>query len=256
MSAHRYWDAVLEEWVGRREGDLWRLYCDGLNASLLGDWIEGPPPRRALKTDLFEEAVGEGLVPLLQRLGAEVTGIDVSEVALDAAAARYPALAVARADVRALPFDDAAFDLVVSTSTLDHFDSLADVARALGELRRVLTADGTLVLTLDNRANPVVALRGVLPFALLHRLGILPYRPGATCGPRRLTELLGEAGFEVERTRAVMHCPRALAVLAARSVPPARGGAFLRLLARFETLDRLPSRWLSAYYVAVRARRA
>lgn len=48
------------------------------------------------------------------------------------------------ADVQALPFRDAVFDAVKATELLEH---VPDVARALGECRRVLRPGGHLVIT-------------------------------------------------------------------------------------------------------------
>ena len=83
------------------------------------------------------------------------------------------------------------------TSTLDHFRSHSEIVTSLRELLRVLRPGGQLLLTLDNPANPLVGLRNALPFGLLHRLRIVPYYVGATCGPRGLRRLLPQVGFEV-----------------------------------------------------------
>jgi SAM-dependent methyltransferase len=158
------------------------------------------------------------------------------------------------ADTRALPFDDGAFDVVLSNSTLDHFESLADMRAALAELRRVLEPGGRLVLTLDNGANPLVLLRNALPEALLSRLRLVPYPIGVTCGPRHLRGVLREAGFEVEASRGVMHCPRVLARAASALAPRASRGLLKGAMA-FEGLGRLPTRYLTAQFVAAAARR-
>jgi ubiquinone/menaquinone biosynthesis C-methylase UbiE len=105
-----------------------------------------------------------------------------------------------RADVRRLPFADATFDAVVSLSTLDHFDLHTDIETSLAELVRVLRPGGTLILTLDNLANPIIALRAVLPFRLLQAAGVVPYEIGRTCGPRRLGRFVTRAGLEVVET--------------------------------------------------------
>lgn len=232
---------------------LWRRHSDAVNARLL----PSGPFRRVLKTDLFEEAVGEGLVPLLARVAHEVHAVDTSPETVAAASARCDgSLHAAGADVRRLPYPAAHFDAVVSTSTLDHFRSFDDVRIALRELHRVLRPGGTLVLTLDNLANPVVRLRNALPYRLLRRLGLVPYFVGATCGPRRLRSELRGAGFEIEDQRTVLHCPRAPAILmASRLVGRPAGERFLRALMAMERLGRLPTRDLTGYYVAVRARR-
>jgi len=134
----------------------------------------------------------------------------------------------------------------VSNSTLDHFPALAEVETAVRELHRVLAPGGLLVLTLDNPWNPLVALRNALPFGPLARIGLVPYYVGATCGPRRLRRLLGEAGFLVEELGAVLHVPR----VAARALRPP-----LRLLVAAERLGRWPTRYLTGQFVAARARR-
>ena len=59
------------------------------------------------------------------------------------------------------------FDLVVSTSTLDHFGHASDIGDALAELNRVLRKGGELVITMDNTGNPVIALRRIIQAPLL-----------------------------------------------------------------------------------------
>jgi SAM-dependent methyltransferase len=234
---------------------LWRAHSDAVNARLLRRWLP-ERSRRALKTDLFDEAVTDGLYPAIAERAERVTGIDVSEATVRSAGARHPGLRVLQADVRRLPFGDAEFNTVVSTSTLDHFPTHEDLLAGVRELHRVLEPGGRLVITLDNRANPVVALRNALPYGLLHRVGLVPYYVGATLGPRGLRRALVEAGFDVLELRAIMHCPRVAAVLAARLVHR-RGEraqrAFLRSLLAWEPLGRLPTSRFSGYFIAARA---
>ena len=139
-----------------------------------------------LKTDLFDEAVGRGLYPELAARAHQVIGIDVSAGVVRAAARRYPALDARVADVLALPFGENTFDAIVSNSTLDHFDSHAELSASVRELARTLRPGGRLIITLDNRLNPIVALRTSVLFGTLHRLRIVPYFVGATHGPRGL----------------------------------------------------------------------
>ena len=223
-------------------------------------WWPARRVERALKTDLFDEAVGEGLYALLASRARCVIGIDIAEATLRAARTRLSGQPVLGADVRQLPFADGVFDVVVSNSTLDHFETEAELAASLGELRRVLRPGGELLLTLDNPLNPLVALRNALPFALLHGLGLTPYRVGVTCDPRRLRQLLEHAGFAAGEFAAVLHCPRVWAVKRAATVQVCGDAAgeqrFLRGLMKWERLGRWSTRWLTGYFVAVKAIRA
>jgi SAM-dependent methyltransferase len=246
VDAARAWDGVLVGWRTGSGTAALRAYSDAVNSALVREWLPDAHGLRILKTDLFDEAVAPGIFPELRARGASVVGVDVSPAVVAAARERYPELDARTADVRALDLADASFDVVVSNSTLDHFDSLDEVADALAELRRVLAPGGLLLVTLDNGANPLVALRNAAPARLLRGVGLVPYPTGATCGPRRLRRLLSEAGFTVETTRAVMHFPRVLLRLAPRLL-----GAALRL----EPVRATRTGSLTGQFVAARARR-
>jgi SAM-dependent methyltransferase len=236
------WDAVVLGWRETRATALLRAYSDAANRRLLERWL---PARagRVLKTDVFDEAVAEGLAPFLAARAEALVAIDASPAAVEAAQRRHPELYARVADVRSLPFEDGSFDVVVSTSTLDHFAARADIGTALRELHRVLAPGGLAVVTLDNPWNPLVALRNALP---AQPRALVPYYVGATLGPRALGAALTTAGFAVEELTAVVHVPR----LAARAFKPP-----LRLLLAAERLERWPTRFLTGQFVAARARR-
>ena len=255
-----YWDSVGADWQRRRPHRLWREFTDRQQIGLLQRWTGGWIGERRrpdlLKTDLFDEVASEGIVPWLLASGAHVTGIDVSPAIVEDAIARNPGLGAVVADVRSLPFAAASFDVVFSGSTLDHFESAADIQTALGELRRVLRPGGTLILTLDNPANPIIWLRNGPLLGLLRRIGIVPYQVGATLGPRSLERAVQAAGFTVLETTAVMHCPRAIAVAVAGPMERLSRSwqeSFLRHLQAWERLERWPTRWFTGHYVAVHA---
>lgn len=236
-----------------REPRLWRIHSDTTNAAFLRDAIDGRRFRRALKTDLFDEATTGGVVPVMRAAADSVVGVDLSRDVVEAARARDPGLEAHVADVRGLPFADDEFDLVVSLSTLDHLANVGEIGAAIRELTRVLAPGGTLALTVDNRANPVVALRNMLPGAALRRTGLVAYEVGPTVGPRRLEQLVRAAGARPRRRAALMHCPRLPAVALARRLegaPDARA-RFLRGARRFDALDRLPTRYVTGYFAAI-----
>lgn len=239
-----------------RRGGLWRAHCDLLNTRLVERWLGARPRARVLKTDLYDEAMGRGLYGVLAARASTVVGIDVAARVAGQAARRHPGLAPIRADVRALPFADASFDAVVSISTLDHFATAAEIERSIGEIRRVLARAGVLLVTLDNRTNPMVALRNRLPSGWLRRTGLVPYPVGATLTARELRACLERHGFGVVEETALMHCPRALSVRRAKRLDhaPARvRERFARRLLAWERLGAWPTRYLSGAFAAVLA---
>jgi hypothetical protein len=72
---------------------------------------------------------------------------------------------------------------------------------------RVLEPGGRLLLTLDNVAHPLILLRNGPLQGLVLRLGVVPYRMGATLGPSQLRRAVEAAGLEVTELSAVSHAP-------------------------------------------------
>jgi SAM-dependent methyltransferase len=215
-------------------------------------WVE-----HLLKTDVFDEAVSTGLLPYLKGRAGMVTGMDVSNRVAHAVRKRCPGVELAVADVRVLPFRDGSFDCIVSNSTLDHLASQQEIRHGISGLADKLKSGGTLILTMDNLSNPVVWIRNALPFNWLHRLRLVPYCIGATCGPGKLVAYVRQSGLRVREVRAILHCPRVLAVGAAgllsRRVGPESQDRFLRFLMSFEVVARWPTRFVTGYFVAVLA---
>jgi SAM-dependent methyltransferase len=256
-SPSKAWDGHVHEWLEKNRQKLWRQHSDAVNAALVDRWLPAQPLERVLKTDLFDEAVADGLYQLLARRARYVEAIDVSPVVLSLASRKYPAMHTFAADVRNLSCESDSIDAVVSLSTLDHFDAPADIAAALCELHRVLKPGGTLILTLDNSANPIVAIRNLLPYKLTHGVGLAPYPAGFTYGPVRLHKAVESAGFAIEESTTILHAPRVLAIPVVNALDR-RGwigmqALALRALMAFETLGVLPTRKMTGHFVAVRA---
>jgi SAM-dependent methyltransferase len=254
-----YWDEIADEWRSTGGERAWRMVSDAVNARLLSRWLQPDPAGAVLKTDLFDEVVGTGLMPWLSKSFRHVAGIDISPALIDMARARFPELEAEGADVRTMPFADETFGTVVSNSTLDHFPTPDDIAIALAELHRVMRRGGTLLITLDNPVNPVVALRNALPERLRTASRMVPFAVGATCGPRRLRALLQQAGFDVMKMGAVFHAPRVLVVMGGHLVDrrwsPATKEWYVRFWTAFEGLAALPTRFLTGHFVASLARK-
>jgi SAM-dependent methyltransferase len=253
----RYWDRIGAESARGIDAPLWRAYCDQLHASLIGAWTKGRHFQSALKTDLFEEAMGCGLVPLLLQQSETVLGIDLAAEMVEKAAAANPRLLASAADVRQLAFANASIEFIVSNSTLDHFQHAEDIDRSLAELARVLAPGGLLLVTMDNPLNPVVALRNRLPKTLLGRTALAPYFVGHTYSLGQLEAALCRQGLEIVRQTHLMHVPRILFLHLCRLVNPRgiAGRTLLRWMLAWERLDRWPSAPLSGHFAAVLARK-
>lgn len=260
------WDAMAGVWLERPAGGLWRRHSDAINCKLLERWLpEGLGA--VLKTDLFDEAVSDGLAPVLDLRSSRVVGVDLNVEIVEAATRRHPSIEAHVADVRALPFESESFDAVVSNSTLDHFDHEREIAVAVGELARVLRPGGRLVLTLDNPANPVVALGKALPRHVLNRawrvvgkstarVGLTPYYMGATLNPQAMRQTARAAGLEPVDETTLVHAPRVVAVMVAAALEsrsPLVQSRFLALLAACERLGSTPVARFTAHANALLA---
>jgi SAM-dependent methyltransferase len=223
--------------------------------ALVERWRDPAAGGVTLKTDLFEEANGEdALLPRLEpsRL---LVGLDLDLRTARRAQRRFASagFAVIVTDLRRLGLRDGALDLVISPSTLDHFATRAELETALIEIHRVLRPGGTAVVILDNPLNPLYhPLRLAAPL-------IAPFTLGHTLGRRRLCATLDRLGFDLLGHDYAIHNPRGLLtlfnlllrrVLGRSAEPPIR--ALVRL---FALLDHLPTRALTACFLAVGARR-
>jgi len=174
--------------------------------------------------------VGAGTGALLARLvsarpGLSAAAVDLAPGMCAATRRAAPGAGVAAADAEALPFREASFDLVVTTSTLQW---LPRIAPALGEARRVLAPGGVLCVALFG-ARTLYELRE----AWSEAAGERARRTHRFLSREELAAALAAAGLAVEAThdeelverhpdaRAVL---RALKAVGASSAVPDRAG--------------------------------
>ena len=112
-----YWDTISDHWLKSRPDRLWRRHSDAVNTRLLTRWFPDKPTGVFLKTDIFDEITGAGILPDSEVGGWTLAGIDISEKILHTARRRGSQLALAVADVRQLPFRQATVDVIFSNST-------------------------------------------------------------------------------------------------------------------------------------------
>lgn len=83
----------------------------------------------------------------LSTKGARISGIDISERAVDSCRARLPACDVRLGVAEELPFSESTFDLVTCLGSLEHF---LEPERALREMLRVAKPDAYFLLLVPN----------------------------------------------------------------------------------------------------------
>jgi ubiquinone/menaquinone biosynthesis C-methylase UbiE len=159
---------------------------------------------------------------------------------------------VTTCDVRKLPFADQAFDLIVSDSTLDHYQSKADIEISLKELVRVLRPGGTLIITLDNGSNFTEPL-----FRLWIALGLSPFYIGKTYTIKELEKVLTRMGMSVIDRAALIHNPRFFAKFISavlHKIQPHRAkDRVKKLLDFFDNLGNKKTRYLTAQFIGIKA---
>jgi ubiquinone/menaquinone biosynthesis C-methylase UbiE len=117
---------------------------------------------------VLDAGCGPGyLLEALARRGFRVSGMDGSgrmlqsaEVRLRAAQPNFP-FTLKQGNIERLPFEDAQFDLVLSTGVIEY---VKDDANVLREMHRVLRPGGHLVLPVTNLWSPVNAFDGIIEF--------------------------------------------------------------------------------------------
>jgi SAM-dependent methyltransferase len=151
-----------------------------------------------------------------------------------------------------LPFADDSFDLIISDSTLDHFQDKNEIATALAELSRILKPGGTLVITMDNKTNLTEPL-----FRLWVFLGLSYFFIGKTYSIKELKQALASVGLLVTDTTAIIHNPRFFArriiALLHKGNPTRFNRGIRRGLNILDSLEKRKTKYLTAQFIAARA---
>lgn len=229
-----------------------------VHQELVRRWAGVRPEGVILKTDLFEEAWGEDGIyaDLFEGHAAVLLGTDIAEATVARASAvggLNPAHAFV-CDLRALPVRPFSLDLILSMSSLDHFDSEAEFHSSLMQLCSALRPGGTLVITLDNPANPLYRV-----LRMVSRMAISPFRLGFTPALEDLRQELADIDFEVLDHAWLIHNPRLLSTAVfgvIRLILGRHAGPVIRLGLRLCALqERLWTRRFSACFYAIHARK-
>ncbi|MBA2567923.1 MAG: methyltransferase domain-containing protein [Actinobacteria bacterium] len=102
----------------------------------------------APSADLLDVACGQGeFLSYAAGRGLRVSGVDLSDLAVEAARRRVPAAEVRVGEAESLPFEADSFDLVSCLGSLEHFPDPVASAR---EMQRVLKPSGEALIFVPN----------------------------------------------------------------------------------------------------------
>lgn len=161
---------------------------------------------------VLDVACGTGIVArtAAERVGPEgrVVGVDLNPSMLTVAERACPGVELQQADVAALPFEPATFDVVLCQMALMFFP---DIHAALSEMGRVVEPHGTVVLMAPSSLDAQPAYEPLVELAARHAgpEAVAMLSAYWACGD--LDELLGAvraAGLEVLSTRTRMGTAR------------------------------------------------
>jgi SAM-dependent methyltransferase len=182
-------------WRASRLGRI----TDGLEEKLILDLVGTPAELRILDVGCGDAA----LAVVLAQKGAIVTGVDADPRMLAAGRARAeasrPDVRLVEGDIRALPFADDHFDVVLAVTVLCFVD---DAVPAVREIARVLRPGGRLVIGELGRWSLWAAWRRVNGW-----LGSRVWRTATFRTARELKRLVAHAGLAVVAVRGAIFYP-------------------------------------------------
>ena len=129
------------------KGEVHQIYLDYAQQSLYG--LSNP---KVLKTDCYNEVHHQPKGGIAGQLSGDIYLVEIDRNLVKECHQSYPELNVLRGDIRALPFKDECFDVVLDLSTLDHVKP-DEVGKVLAEYARVLKKEGRLLLVVWTGLN-------------------------------------------------------------------------------------------------------
>jgi SAM-dependent methyltransferase len=199
---NEFWSGVGSEFPSLK-GAVSTAYYAECEQSLFAELLPDLAGRSLFKTDLWDEAKNSEILLWAAGRGARVAGADIAlatvAAARDVLDGNRPLFAAG--DVRRIPFRDAAFDLVYSMGTIEHFPEYREAA---AEILRVLKPGGRAVIGVPNLLDPFLR---PLMVAILDRLGCYDYGLEKAFTHRQLARLLEEVGFRVVGRSGILFMP-------------------------------------------------
>ena len=201
-TARRYWDSVAERIDSPLLIEEIADYKKKEHISLMEGWVNGSNKKVVLKTDLFEEALGnDSFMDYLIENYRKIYGVDISEKIVEKAKANHEKIrsCLFTEDIRNTHFKNETFDVVLSCSTLDHMPK-SELIKALKEINRILKNGGCLILTLDNKHNRWYHIS----YELQKLTGLIPFRLGDCYSVEEIKRCADETGFTIDKVTSIV----------------------------------------------------
>ncbi|WP_067692425.1 class I SAM-dependent methyltransferase [Nocardia jejuensis] len=148
---------------------------------------------------VLEAGSGEGYgANMIAGVAQRVIGLDYDESAVAHVRAKYPRVQMLHGNLAELPLEDASVDVVVNFQVIEH---LWDQPQFIRECLRVLRPGGTLLISTPNR----------ITFSPGRDTPLNPFHT-RELDAAEMTELLVDAGFDVELMAGVFHGPEIVAL--------------------------------------------
>ncbi len=248
--SNEYWDKIARKMEKPLFQEQIALYKRKEHIKLISSWISSNKVKSILKTDLFEEATGKDFfLDFLNSISEISVGMDISSVVVKEAKQKLKKNPLVVCNVTDLSFKNESFEIIVSNSTLDHLP-FNIVHKAISEFWRVIKPGGYLILTLDNRHNPLHLLshwiRGFAGW----------YHTERCYSVKEVKRLLEEGKFCVEDITAIYHIPFGVNFLAKilERVFKERANKLIKfIIDLFEITGKLPTKVFTGRFIALKA---
>ncbi|WP_405491273.1 class I SAM-dependent methyltransferase [Nocardia sp. NBC_00511] len=148
---------------------------------------------------VLEAGSGEGYgANMIAEVAAQVTGLDYDDSAVAHVRAKYPRVEMIQGNLADLPLAEGSVDIVVNFQVIEH---LWDQSQFLRECLRVLKPGGKLLISTPNR----------ITFSPGRDTPLNPFHT-RELNAAEMTELLVDAGFQVELMAGIFHGPELVAL--------------------------------------------
>jgi len=254
-----YWNSVCDNTKSSVLERNAAVYKRSEHIKLLKKWGGPLKGKKILKTDLYEEAFGcDHFLYWLLKQNTHVFGMDISykigyRAMLRAVKFNKTFNNCISSDVINCAYKDKSFDLIISNSTLDNLIA-SDAPRAMKELHRILKPSGTLILTLDNRHNPLY----VLGYYIEKLLNTNKYYQSKCYSVKEALRLAEQNNFVVQDITAIVHIPtpfNKIALLLGKTNNRVIKRVIRRFVSLFSGLGKKKTKFLTGWFIALKLER-